>query len=359
VDLCGSEKNSLKKMESSGKNGKESRLRPHPLLAQVASMLVWLLFYLWVFVWLLASQTAWAKRVAIFDYDKRARFPAALGRHIEKQLETLADDITVRHYTAQGNEARAVKILSDLDREGLDLIILITSDALIIAQHTLLKTPALYTNVNNPKILGFQTLGPPGGNISGVSYYIPVEKHLSVYKAIMPDLHQLGFLFDRHNQSRKAEVPEARTACVDLGLIFDSEFVERSDQLRQAVARLITRGADAIVAASSDVIYDYISGFLDITDAAGIPVFSFYKAGVSEGAVAALSSDYFQMAANCLMPMVSKVLLEKVSPGDLPVAFLKQKKLFLNTCQAKKLGLEIPLEGLIDIHEIEIEEICR
>jgi putative tryptophan/tyrosine transport system substrate-binding protein len=346
-------------MEPSGKNRKESRLRFHPLLAQLTSMTVWLLFCLWVLVWMLASQTAWAERVAIFDYDKRTRFPAALARHIEKQLKALADDITVLHYTAQGSEARAVKVLSDLDQAGLDLIILITSDALIIAQHTLLKTPALYTNVNNPKLLGFKTLGPPGDNISGVTYYIPVVNHLRVYKTIMPDLHHLGFLFDRHNQSRKAEVPEARTACANLGLNFDSEFVEQSSQLRQAVARLINRGADAIVAASSDVIYENISSFLDITDAAGKPVFSFYKAGVSKGAVAALSSDYFQMADRCLIPMARKVLLDNVSPGDMPVAFLEQKKLFLNTCQAKNLGLEIPLEGLIDIHEIEVEEICR
>ena len=57
--------------------------------------------------------------------------------------------------------------------------------------------------------------------------------------------------------------------------------------------------------------------------------------------------------------MARKVLLDNVSPGDMPVAFLKQKKLFLNTGQAKKLGLEIPLQILVDTHELEVEEICR
>jgi putative tryptophan/tyrosine transport system substrate-binding protein len=348
-------KNSLKQMDPTEKNGKVGRATPYPLFAQVASMLVGLLFYLGV----LSSHAVWAQRVAIFDFDKRPQFPAALSQHIEDKLMALDDEISVVQYTAEGSETRAVKILSNLDQEGLDLIILITSDALIIAQHTLFKTPALYTNVNNPKILGFRTLGPPGGNISGVSYYIPVKKHLAVYKAIMPDLHQLGFLFDRHNQSRKAEVPEARTACAQLGLVFDSEFIETGGELRQAVERLITRGADAIVAASSDAIYEHIGAFLDITDSAKKPVFSFYKAGVSEGAVAALSSDYFQMADTLLIPMARQVLLENISPGEMPVAFLKQKKLFINTCQARKLGIKIPLQALIDTHEIEVAETCR
>ncbi len=298
-------------------------------------------------------------RVAVFDFDKRTRFPDALGQYIEDRLVALDTNLSVVHYSAEGSETNAVKILSDLDRGGYALIIVRTSDALIIAQHTILETPTLYTNVNNPKILGFQTLGPPGGNISGVSYYIPIENHLAVYKIIQPSLEKLGFLFDRHNQSRKAEVPEARTACADLGLAFDSEFIADSGQLPEAVKRLITRGADAIVVASSGLLYENIRLFLDITDGAGIPVFSFYKAGVSEGAVVALSSDYFQMADRLLIPMAQRVLRDNVWPGDMPAAFLKQKKLFINTCQARNLGLEIPIQRLIETHDIELETICH
>jgi putative ABC transport system substrate-binding protein len=349
-------KNGLKKMEPSGKNGKQGRLCRYLLLLLITPVAGW------GGLWFCGQHTAAAAsglRVAVFDFDKRTRFPDALGLHIEDKLMALDKNISVFHYTAEGNETSAVKILSDLDRGGFDLIIVRTSDALIIAQHTILKTPTLYTNVNNPKILGFQTLGPPGGNISGVSYYIPIENHLAVYKTILPRLKKLGFLFDRHNQSRKAEVPEARTACADLGLTFDLEFIAQSGQLPEAVRHLIARGADAIVVASSGMIYENIRLFLDITNRDGVPVFSFYKAGVSEGAVAALSSDYFQMADRLLIPMARRVLLENVWPGEMPAAFLKQKKLFVNTCQARGLGLEIPTQVLIETHEVEVEDICQ
>jgi putative ABC transport system substrate-binding protein len=354
--LRGSDKNGLDRMEPSVKNAIGGRPGRYLIFSLITPVAGWLLFWL-------CAQNALAVanglRVAVFDFDKRTRFPDALGRHIEDKLMALDRTIAVVHYTAEGDETRAVKILSDLDRGGFDLIIVRTSDALIIAQHTILKTPTLYTNVNNPKILGFQTLGPPGGNISGASYYIPIENHLAVYKTIVPSLKKLGFLFDRHNQSRKAEVPEARTACADLGLTFDSEFIKGSDQLPEAVRRLIKRGADGIVVASSGMIYENIRLFLDITNSARIPVFSFYKAGVSEGAVAALSSDYFQMADKLLIPMARKVLLEKVWPGDMPAAFLKQKKLFINTCQAKNVGLTMPTQALIENHGVELEEICQ
>lgn len=350
-----SDKNRLIKTEISGKTGASF---PADAGRRKASGLN-LLCFLSLCFWMVCAQPSWAQRVAIFDFDDRTPFPDALARHIEVKLQTLAENISVEHFTGKGNEARAVEVLSELDRQDFDLIIVRTSDALIIAQHTLFHTPTLYTNVNNPKILGFRTLGPPGQNISGASYYIPVKKHLSVYKTLVPSLERIGIIFDRNNQSRKAEVPEARTACAELGLIFDSEFVRTKEQLRQAVERLMARGADAIVAASSGVIYENIHTFIDITDAVKMPVFSFYKEGVSEGAVAAVSSDFFKMADRLLIPMALKVLLENVAPGDMPAAFLEQKILFINTCQAKKLGLEMPFQIMMDTYEIEVEEICQ
>ena len=66
--------------------------------------------------------------------------------------------------------------------------------------------------------------------------------------------------------------------------------------------------------------------------------------GVPEGAVAALSSDYFRMVDELLLPMATKVLEEKVSPGTMPVAFLEKNSLFVNRFQAKLLRIIIPFE---------------
>lgn len=281
-------------------------------------------------------------KVALFDFDKREVTPDPLARHIEAKLKERLTRIVVDHYSGLGDESRSVKLLQAVDTEGYHLIITRTSDALIIAQHTLFKTPTLYTNANNPLLLGFKTLGPPGGNISGASYYIPVEKHLRVYKAVLPSLKKPGFLFDKHNKSRRVEVPETRHACTSLGLRFEMEFVESRHQLHKAANRLIDRGVDAIVAASSGTIYENIHTFIRDANRKGVPVFSFYKMGVWDGAAVALSSDYFQIADELLLPMAEKVLKDKVSPGSMPAAFLENNSLFVNRLQAQRFKLRIP-----------------
>ena len=307
--------------------------------------------------WSIGVSPAWGYRIAIFDFDDRQPFPDALGRHIESRLKALLDDAVVEQFCGRGDEKRAVRILVGIEQQDFDLAIVRTSDALIIAQHTLFNTPTLYTNANNPLILGFHTLGPPGGNISGVSYYIPVEKHLRVYRVIQPSLQHPGFIFDLNNQSCHGEIPETQEACARLGLTFDVEFVETTAQLPQAARALIGRGADAVVAATSGMIYENIDAFIDVTDQAGIPIYSFYKTGVQQGAVAAMSSDFFQMADELLLPMAVRVLRDKISPGDMPAAFLKRNKVFINIGQAGKLHLSIPDRIRLDASDLIIEKI--
>lgn len=281
-------------------------------------------------------------RVAIFDFDKREVTPDPLARHIEARLRECLTNVKVRHYSGLGSESRSIELLKEIESQGFDLAITRTSDALILARHTLFKTPTLYTNANNPLLLGFKTLGPPGGNISGVSYYIPIEKHLQIYKAIFPKMKKAGFIFDTHNMSRKVEVPETRDACIKLGLRYEMEFVHDRSQLPKAANTLIQRGVDAIITASSGTIYENIHTFRQQADRSGVPIFSFYKMGVPEGAVAALSSDYFRMADELLLPMAVKVLKDHVNPGDLPAAFLEKNSLFVNRLQAQRFGLTIP-----------------
>jgi putative ABC transport system substrate-binding protein len=283
-------------------------------------------------------------RVAIFDFDKREVTPDPLAQYIETRLRERLTNVAVAHYSGLGDTSGSIKLLQEIETKAYDLVITRTSDALILARHTLFKTPTLYTNANNPLLLGFKTLGPPGDNISGVSYYIPIEKHLQVYKAILSGLKKAGFIFDKHNKSSKVEVPETRAACTKLGLAYEMVFVDDRRQLRKAANALMGRGVDAIITASSGTIYENIDTFLRDTNRNGVPVFSFYKMGVANGAVAALSSDYFRMAEELLLPMAFKVLEDHVSPGQLPAAFLEKNSLFVNRSQCRRLGLSIPPE---------------
>ena len=287
-----------------------------------------------------------AKQVAVFDFDDRTNEKETTASYIEKKLKQADKDLLVFQLSGRGNVPESVKIMKDLDEKGYDLIIIITSDALIIANHVIKRTPTLFTNVNNPLSLGCRTLGPSGGRISGASYYISIEKQVNFYKKLLPGLKIMGFVFDSNNKSKKVELPEVRATCEKLGLDYRIAVVSKINQLNTTVNQLINEGVDALCMGSSGMLYNHISSFIAICDQKKIPVFSFNKKGLKQGAVAALASDYNLMADRLVIPMALDVLQKGISPGKMPVAFLEESLMFINLSQAGKLNLSIPPEIL-------------
>ena len=312
---------------------------PNHLNQRRSSILLWFGVTL---LFVLADSPLRAERVAIFDFDDRLEEENTVAHYIEKRLKNADPRIDVRQHSGKGNEARSIEVLRNLDGAGYDLIITITTDALILARHILTRTPVLYTNVNNPLSLGFESLEAPGGNISGASYYVPIEKQLALYQKIQPQMRTIGLIFDRYNKSRKVELPEARNACSRLGIRPEIEIMEKNADLVPLIRRLLDAGVDAVIATSSDKVYNHIGEFVGICTNAGVPVYSFNKGGVNLGAVAALASDYFEMVDRLLIPMAIRVLHDNVNPGSLPPAFLQQNRVYLNARQIEKLRLQVP-----------------
>ena len=280
--------------------------------------------------------------VAIFDYDDRLHEADTVAKYLERQLTAAEPAIRVKQFSGKGDEQVAIATLKELDRAGYDLIITITSDALILAQHFLRQTPTLYTNVNDPLSLGVATLDAPGGNISGASYYVPVREQLALFTEIQPNIKTIGFIFDETNRSRQAEVRESRNTCLDMGLRTEIRLITRAEELPINVAELLNAEVDAIVVTSSETIYDNIARFKPLCDQAGIPIYAYHRNAVERGAIAALSSDYYVIAEQLVVPMALRALREHISPGTFPAAFLEDHLIFINLTEANWLGLQIP-----------------
>lgn len=296
-------------------------------------------------IFLVSSIAFGQQRVAVFDFDDRLDSPGTVAKYIEQKLkEQVEPNLIVDQFSGEEDDKVTRDTLKSLDASGYDLVVTVTSDALVPAQHYLTKTPALFTNVNNPLFLGLNTLEAAGGNMSGASYYVPIEKQLKLFMTLQPAIKTLGFIFDNEAQSKRIEVAEVRKSCKNLGIEHELEFVSEKSELLSAAADLIHKKVDAIVVSSSGKIYKNVDLFVGISTQEGIPVYSFHKSGVEKGAVAALASDYYVMVDKLIIPMAQRVLKEGVSPGMMPVAFLEEPFIFLNLTQASRLGITVPDE---------------
>jgi putative ABC transport system substrate-binding protein len=284
------------------------------------------------------------QRLAIFDYDDRLNVDGTVAKYLEKRLKERFSDISIEQYTGLGSVSKSVEVLTGIDNMGFDLLVTITSDALVVARNKVTKTPFLFTNVSNPLFFGLTDLDKPGKNLSGASYYVPIDKQIDFFLKIEPTLKSIGVIFDSRNKSRRVELRETRQFFSRNKLEFSGEVIQSSVDLEQAAERLVTKGVDAIIITSSGEIYDNLGDIKTVADRAKIPIFSYHRKAVEKGAIASLSSDYFQMVDELVLPMVDEVMYQGKSPGTMPVRFLEHHIVSLNLTEAKKLGLNIPDE---------------
>lgn len=298
-----------------------------------------------LYVLAVGTAFAWGQtRVAIFDFDARNPESLSDATYIQQRLIEIDSKLVIDHYSAGGDELRAIATLKEIDERGYALLILITSDALRIANHFVSRTPCLFTNVNNPLFLGIRDLAEPGHMRSGVTYYVPIKDQIAFFLTVVPGTKRIGFVFDDTNASRDVELRETRNECANAGVEPYFALVTRKEELPAAAQDLIAHRVEMIVLSSSDVVYNNVAMILPITDPAKVPLFSFNSKAVPLGAVGSLASDYRVIIDTLLLPMAIRVLQEGTDPGTLPVARVSEPFIYVNRTKASQLGIDIPTD---------------
>ncbi|WP_108651300.1 ABC transporter substrate binding protein [Dongshaea marina] len=283
-------------------------------------------------------------RVAIFDYDDRLNHDNTVAKYIEKQLKDNDYEILVSQFTGRGEVVKSVQILKNIDAMGFDLLITITSDALILARHAVHKTPIIFTNANNPALLGVREDTKAIGNITGATYYIPIQEKIEFFRKVQKNMKAVGVIFDKNNKSKRVEVKETRVALRNLNIKGIVMQVENMDEYLSSVIDLIDLGMDSIIITSSGLLYENIHLITQVTNDSKVAVYSYNGKAVPKGAIASLTSDYYKMADELVIPMALDVLLNKKQPRDMPIRRLKNNDMLINLSAAKNIGLTIDKE---------------
>ncbi|MCG8571144.1 MAG: ABC transporter substrate-binding protein [Spirochaetes bacterium] len=295
-------------------------------------------FMLFISIFIIFSISS--QTIAVFDYDDRLDKDDTVAKYIETQLLKWNSSLTVEQFSGKEEEKTSINTLRELDSKGYDLIITVTSDALVIAMNMISNTPTVFTNANNPVIFGIKNIKKPGGNITGATYYVPIEQQFTFYKQIFPQMKKVGLIFNSINKARKAELNESRIVCKKMGLSYEIVLVTSEAQLIAETKKLVNKGIDSIVLSNDGLLYNNVDKLTPITDQAKIPIFSSRNKGVPKGALASLSSDYFKLVDEVVIPYAKRILNGEKA-GNIPIGFQKVNDIEINLTKAKQLGITI------------------
>jgi putative tryptophan/tyrosine transport system substrate-binding protein len=237
-------------------------------------------------------------------------------------------DIIVDYRYADGHEERLAALVGELVDAKVD-VILSPGSVVTRAVKKATTTIPVVSTTGDPVGSGFiQSLGRPGGNITGLSLNggpdIP-EKYWELLHEIVPGASRIAVVWGNTQSLGITLLSHQVRSSLDLPTTFDAIATERSDAMIVDGDPLLVSNRRSIVEFAAAHRLPVVYGLRDFVDAGGL---------------IAYGSSIFKIWRRAAS-YVDKIL-KGAKPADLPVEQPTAFELVLNLKTAKALGLAIP-----------------
>jgi len=308
------------------------------------------------FMALVGSAALWpfAARAGAASSPRRVGFlssnTAAAGRPLLRCLmsglrdhdwidgQTLALDLRWKGGTG-GYPAAAAELVA----RKPDMIVVTGTPATLAVQHATAEIPVVFVAVSDPvasKIVA--SLARPGGNITGVSNFLPatIAKLLDYLRTVAPHVRRVAVLYDSANPGKLLEVGELRKAGAAAGVDILAAGVRVAGDLDQAYATILQSHCDGLITLQDGVTLGSRAGVVAFAAANRLPAIYQIREFADAGGLMSYGLNYCQHYRSAA-PYIDRIL-KGAKPADLPVELPTTFELVINLKAAKALGLAIP-----------------
>lgn len=250
--------------------------------------------------------------------------------------------LTVEYQSAQGNPATAAQIARQFVGKRPDAIVPISTPSAQAVVAATRDVPVVFSAVTDP--VGAQLVRDPdrpGGNVTGLSDFPPVEEHLQLIRRVLPDAKRIGVPYNPGDANSVSLVGTIKALAIKHGMTVVEAPANRSSEV-QGAARGLVGKADAIYTALDNTVVSALEAVVAVGAQNKLPVFSGDTDSVARGAIASIGFDYFQVGQQTGQ-IVARVLKGE-KPGDIPVTTARGTNLVVNPAAAQAMGVTLPAE---------------
>ena len=190
---------------------------------------------------------------------------------IVSSLEASGADVEIVTGNANGDSTALVTLLSNIQAEGVDILIPIATSTAQAARTVFegTDTPIVFAAVSDPVAAGLT--GEGCENITGVSNNIPAAEIVKLIFSFQPDCKKIGFLYTSSETNSVSTVNAAKAYCDEQGIAYEEASIANLSELQTACETLISKGVDALYTGNDNSIASAMAIYTDTAYAAGIP----------------------------------------------------------------------------------------
>ena len=259
-------------------------------------------------------------------------------------------NIFIEYRYANGKRNLLPELAAELVRLKVAVIVPSGPTAIRHAMKATKTIPIVMPNGGSkPVKAGFvKSLGRPGGNATGVAREIEgvKAKRMELLKEALPSVSRVAVLNVRR---RKGFLEEYKQVARVLGVDVESVEFSSNEEFEEALARIATMQPDALIIVRTTITLRHASKIARFALKNRIPSMNDNRYFVEVGGLMSYGADYLAMWRRAAV-YVDKIL-KGANPATLPVE-RSQLEIVINLKTARKLGVTIPPEILLEANEI-------
>lgn len=250
------------------------------------------------------------------------------------------ENIKIDYQNAQNDMPTTQTIANKFLSDKKDLIFAISTPSAQAAYNVTKDIPILITAVTDPVSAGLvKSLDNPGGNVSGTSDYISIDKNLELIKTFAPDTKTIGVLYNTSEVNSEVQVEMLKEYAAKNNYKIVEKGVSSSNEINQAMSSLV-KDIDVLYVPTDNLIVSSMPIVSKIATENKIPVIASEAGSVEAGALACQGIDYEKLGYKAGELAVKVLEGEKIS--NIPVTMLDETEIIVNEDMLKALSLEKP-----------------
>jgi putative ABC transport system substrate-binding protein len=256
------------------------------------------------------------------------------------------ENVRYDYRNAYGKVENANAIAATFLGNHVELIFSISTPATQAVKERVLDIPVVFAAATNPVAAGIvPSEAAPGGNVTGVSDRVPIDRLFATLRRLLPGAKRLGLPYNAGEANSVAQTVEMRRLASAYGFSLVETTAGGTNEVSQAVANLVNK-VDIVYMMADNTMAAAVNIIADICLRNRIPFVSCEDGTVrSDKALAAFVVDHHEMGV-LAGRMAVRILKDGALPQQIPVARLSDFASILNLRVARKLGFDLAPEAI-------------
>ena len=253
-------------------------------------------------------------------------------------------NVSVEYLFADGKYDRLSELSAELVRRQVSVIVVPNSTpAALAAQRATSTIPIVFSLGVDPTKLGLvKTLGHPGGNATGVNFFVTElgSKLLGLLRDLNPGTSRVGLLINPDNETAAPFAEEVKAAARLLALQIDVVGARNAQDIDHAFSTLSRVKADGLIVFPDQMFFSRREQITKLASQQRLIATYSVRDFAEAGGLMSYGTD--QIEVSRLVGEYIARILKSERPANLPVAQSTKFELVINLKTAKTLGLTIP-----------------